>query len=147
RRNVRQANALEWVCSADQQGEDKLAEEVQVSAWTIAGIFLITLATLTDEILVTRIFSVTMWYHFAFGAISLAMFGMTIGALHVYQHPRLYTPSRAKRAMSVSSCWFAITAIASVLAHLSVPLASDRLTAIVWISMSYVLFSVPFYFS
>jgi len=124
-----------------------LAEELQVSTWTVIGIFLITLATLMDEILVTRIFSVTMWYHFAFGAISLAMFGMTVGALHVHQHPQLFTTSRAKRTMSVSSFWFAVNAIASVLAHLSVPLASNRLTAIVWISMSYVLFSVPFYFS
>src|SRR5262250_3690052 len=119
-----------------------MADESRVSWLTVSGVFLITLATLMDEILVTRIFSVTMWYHFAFGAISLAMFGMTIGALHVYQHPQLFTASRAKRAMSVSSFWFAITAIASVLAHLSVPLASDRLTAVLWISISYVLFSV-----
>ena len=36
------------------------------------------------EVLLTRIFSVTMWYHFAFVAISVAMFGMTVGALVVY---------------------------------------------------------------
>lgn len=29
------------------------------------GLFLITLSTLMYEILLTRIFSVTMWYHFA----------------------------------------------------------------------------------
>jgi hypothetical protein len=39
------------------------------------------------EVLLTRIFSVTMWYHFAFVAISVALFGMTVGALIVYLLP------------------------------------------------------------
>ena len=47
---------------------------------TFAGLFLVALATLMYEILLTRIFSVTMWYHFAFVAISIALFGMTLGA-------------------------------------------------------------------
>ena len=52
-----------------------------------AGLFLVTLATITYEIALTRIFSITMWYHFAFVAISVAMFGMTVGALIVYCGP------------------------------------------------------------
>ena len=36
------------------------------------------------EIVLTRIFSVTMWYHFAFVAISVALFGLTVGALIVH---------------------------------------------------------------
>ena len=43
------------------------------------GLFFVTLATLMYEILLTRIFSVTMWYHFAFLAISIVLFGMTAG--------------------------------------------------------------------
>jgi hypothetical protein len=58
---------------------------------TYAGLFLITLATLMHEILLTRIFSVMMWYHFAFMAISVAMFGMTVGAIVVYLRPHLPT--------------------------------------------------------
>ncbi|HDH52978.1 MAG TPA: hypothetical protein ENH24_00650, partial [Nitrospirae bacterium] len=50
---------------------------------TFVGLFLTTLSTLMYEILLTRIFSVTMWYHFAFMSISIAMFGMTLGALIV----------------------------------------------------------------
>jgi hypothetical protein len=42
------------------------------------------------EILLTRIFSVTMWYHFGFVAISVAMFGMTVGAIVVYLFPRYF---------------------------------------------------------
>jgi predicted membrane-bound spermidine synthase len=123
------------------------SKEVQASSFTIAGIFLITLATLMDEILLTRIFSVTLWYHFGFAAISLAMFGMTIGALRVYQSPEIFAPPRAKSAMAKSALWFAITAVVSVMAHLTVPLSSQRIAAIAWISMTYTLFSVPFYYS
>ena len=44
------------------------------------------------EILLTRIFSVTMLYHFAFVALSVAMFGLTAGALVVYLAPHLFPP-------------------------------------------------------
>lgn len=114
---------------------------------TLAGLFLISLATIMDEILLTRIFSVTMWYHFAFGAISLAMFGMTVGALQVYQRPETYDSSHAKQQMARSCFWFAITAVGSVLTHMLVPFASQLLFAVLWIIFSYCLLAIPFYFS
>ncbi len=52
-----------------------MSTEVRPSPAVYAGLFCVTLATLMHEILLTRIFSVTMWYHFAFMAISIAMFG------------------------------------------------------------------------
>jgi len=114
---------------------------------TLVGLFLICLATIMDEILLTRIFSVTMWYHFAFGAISLAMFGMTVGATQVYQHPEIYNALHAKRYMARSCLWFGITAIGSVLVHMLVPFASKPIFAMLWILFSYSMLSVPFYFS
>src|SRR5438552_9059692 len=50
---------------------------------TYIGLFLTTLSLLQLELFLTRIFSVTMWYHFAFMAISLAMFGLAAGAILV----------------------------------------------------------------
>jgi len=38
-------------------------------------IFLSSLATLAFEVLLTRVFSVTLWYHFAFMVVSIAMLG------------------------------------------------------------------------
>ena len=61
---------------------------------TFAGLFLVTLSTLMYETLLTRIFSVTMWYHFAFVAISVALFGMTVGALIVYLMPSHFPVGR-----------------------------------------------------
>ncbi len=45
------------------------------------GLFFTPLSTLTYEILLTRIFSVTIWYHFAFVAVSVALFGMKVASL------------------------------------------------------------------
>lgn len=49
-----------------------------------AGLFLLCLSTLLLQIVQTRILSVIAWYHLAFFSISMAMFGMTAGALWVY---------------------------------------------------------------
>src|SRR2546430_16460627 len=53
----------------------------------LLALFLVALATVMFEVLLTRVFSLTMWYHFAFMAISIAMFGMTVGALLVFLGP------------------------------------------------------------
>src|SRR5438093_4328070 len=50
---------------------------------TYIALFLTTLSLLQFELFLTRIFSVTMWYHFAFMAISLAMFGLAAGAIFI----------------------------------------------------------------
>ena len=42
---------------------------------TLAGIAAVSAAILMTELALTRIFSVTMYYHFAFLAISIALFG------------------------------------------------------------------------
>ena len=47
-------------------------------------VFLTTLATLLLELSLTRIFSVVFYYHFAFLAISIAMFGLGIGGVFSY---------------------------------------------------------------
>ena len=61
----------------------------EVSFLTYAGVGLISLATIVFEIMLTRIFSVTMWNHFAFVAVSIAMFGMTVGALSSFTYLKM----------------------------------------------------------
>jgi spermidine synthase len=50
----------------------------------LSGVFLITFSLLIFQILQTRILSVIAWYYMAFFAISVAMLGMTVGAVWVY---------------------------------------------------------------
>jgi len=62
-----------------------------------AGIFLITLSGLMFEIGLTRIFSATIWYHFAFIAISVALLGWGLGgfAVHLLRSRMTATIERA----------------------------------------------------
>ncbi len=48
------------------------------------GIFLVTLSGLMFEIGLTRIFSATIWYHYAFVAISVALLGWGLGGFAVH---------------------------------------------------------------
>jgi len=118
---------------------------------TYAGLFMVTLATLMYEILLTRIFSVTMWYHFAFVAISIAMFGMTVGAIFVYLFPNYFTRERVMYHLALSSLFFAISIVISFLTHLSIPFNPIVIhKSIVWlysIVLTYLVISVPFIFS
>jgi hypothetical protein len=119
---------------------------------TFVGLFLITLATLMYEILLTRIFSVTMWYHFAFMVISVALFGMTFGAILVYALPNYFTQERTKKHLAQSSLWFAMSIVLSFLTHASIPFVTDPsfIMSPVWlfsVAITYVVISVPFVFS
>lgn len=50
----------------------------------LIGLFLVCMCGLMLQIIETRILSVISYYHLAFFAISMAMFGMTGGSLFVY---------------------------------------------------------------
>jgi len=50
----------------------------------VAGVFAVSAALLITELALTRIFSVTMFYHFAFLAISIALFGLSASSVAVY---------------------------------------------------------------
>src|SRR5208282_3556231 len=54
--------------------------------WTqlYLGLGFTTLATLILELSLTRIFSVVFYYHFAFLAISIALFGLGAGGVYSY---------------------------------------------------------------
>ncbi|HVB34590.1 MAG TPA: hypothetical protein VNJ52_09495 [Patescibacteria group bacterium] len=112
------------------------------------GLFFLTAGTLMQEVLLTRIFSVTMWYDFAFLAISLAMFGMTVGALVVYLRPKVFTGRGRQECIAGSSLLFAASAVLSVLIHLNVPVDMRfSLHGVFSLSFNYLLMSSPFFFS
>jgi predicted membrane-bound spermidine synthase len=115
------------------------------------GLFLVALSTLMYEILLTRIFSVTMWYHFAFMAISVAMFGMTVGAIAVYLWPGIFPPGHTKKSLALFALLFSTSTVISFLTHLSIPFVADDpstgLVGIYSIALNYLVISVPFFFS
>ncbi len=86
------------------------------------AIFILALATLSYQILITRFFSVMLYYHFAFAAISLAMLGLTRGAMKVYNNPDRYAPERVATEFARHASWFAMTGVGAMIAFLCVPL-------------------------
>jgi SAM-dependent methyltransferase len=121
------------------------ATQLTATKYSYAGLFLVTQATLMYEILLTRIFSVTMWYHFAFMAISIAMFGMTAGAVLVYFLPDYFKAERTNQHLGLFSLLFAISTVVSFFIDLRIPfMTSDQLRIV---SFTYLVTAIPFVFS
>jgi Spermine/spermidine synthase domain len=128
--------------------EPQSSPSKQPGTATYVGIFFVALSVLMYEILLTRIFSVTMLYHFAFAALSLAMFGMTAGALVVYLAPRLFPPERIHDRLAMSAIAFPIALLWSFLTELIIPFRMDTsLVAIYALAFTCVVIAVPFIIS
>src|SRR3989441_6599629 len=84
---------------------------------TYIGLFLTTLSLLQLELFLTRIFSVTMWYHFAFMAISLAMFGLAAGAVLV----EVMKKREPHRSLANAGLLFALSSAVCFTAQLYIP--------------------------
>lgn len=124
------------------------AAPLRAGVRTFAGLFLVTLSTLTYQLLLTRTFSVTMYYHFAFVAISVTMFGMAVGAIAVYLRPRLFVSERVARHLAIGSVLFAVTIVLSYLTHLAIPFVIEPSAVSVYaLGLTYVALSVPFVMS
>ncbi len=112
------------------------------------GLSLVSSANLMLELLLTRIFSVTLWYHFAFMVVSIALFGMTAGALLVYLRPRAFSAARTANQLTLSAILLALATVIGFLIHVQFPaieqsgspLGPGPLLAI------YLLMALPFFF-
>ena len=109
------------------------------------GIFFVALATLMYEILLTRIFSVTMLYHFAFVALSIAMFGMTAGALIVYLAPSFFSARFLPQRLAAAAVIFPVAIVLSFMTELSIPFrVQTSVIELYAIAFRYVVIAVPF---
>src|SRR5262249_19860160 len=112
------------------------------------GISLTTLATLVLELALTRLFSAMMYYHFAFMAISLALFGSGASGVFVYVSRRLLKPEGVARQLAMFSLLFGLSSLVALYVILANPLTldpgSDNYYRLAYI---YLATSVPFFFS
>lgn len=122
-----------------------MQDSLSVGRQTYAGLFLVTMALLMHEILLTRVFSVTMYYHFAFVAVSLAMFGLTAGAIIVHTHPEYFTTARAKYHLTTTTLLLALSIPLAFLIHLSLPFVLNfSPVGMFAIAFNYCVISVPY---
>lgn len=116
-----------------------------------AGLFLLAFSVMLFEILLSRIFSVTMWYHFAFMAISVAMFGLSSGALAVYLKAHDYPQDATLSKLSINCLLFSGAAGVSVLIHAAAQLLFKQIpmqtACLLYALASYPLIAVAFHFS
>src|SRR5215467_8724551 len=108
---------------------------------TYAGLFLATLSLLQLELFLTRIFSVTMWYHFAFMAISLAMFGLAAGAVLV----EVFKKREPHATLANTALLFALSSAICFAVQLYIP--ADPETRLFWTVVAFTLIAVPFVFA
>ena len=108
------------------------------------AIFILAAATLSYQVLITRFFSVMLYYHFAFAAISFAMLGLTRGAIAVYAHAERYAPERVAAEFSRHAARFALTSVAAMICFLCVPLAVPEPYVAVALAITTFGFVIPF---
>ena len=73
-----------------------------------AGVLLMSMAALAYEIVLTRILGVTLGLQVGLLAVSIALFGLTGGAMLVYGLPGFFAPDRAAHRMALAAAGFAV---------------------------------------
>ena len=118
-----------------------------MTAFSIA-LFLMSAGTLMYEVVLTRLLSVVSWYYLAFVSVSMAMFGMTAGALAVQLAPRYFPERIIPRRLMQAALAAAIAMPLALVTMLAVPIDVSYAVETVF---SFIIFSaivaVPFFFS
>ncbi len=118
-----------------------------LSAGVMAGLFLLSAATLTFEITLTRLFSVAQFYHFAFMIVSLAMLGFGASGTWLVLWPRWgrRRPRLTLTALAVAygACVFGAYFFINTVPFDSFSIAWDRRQVIILV-LHYLALSLPF---
>ena len=113
------------------------------------GIFILSFSLLLFELTLIRVYSTTLFYHFAFMAISVAMLGLAASALTVHLYPQHFKPDRIDVWAGRWSAAFALSVIVVLWIVFRIPVnaylppteIAPKLTLI------YILSALPFYFA
>jgi hypothetical protein len=116
--------------------------------WTYLGLALLSAAALAFEVTLTRLFSVTQWYHFAFLAVSVALLGYGASGTALSLAPRWSEPPTARRA-STLAILFALAVVGAYLSLNHLPFDSYRIAwervQILYLVIYYLALTVPFF--
>ena len=110
------------------------------------AVFFVSLSLLMLEITVARILTVALFSHYAFVAISLAMFGLGLSGLVVYLLPSRFPAERIDEQLTTFLSLFGVTAALSVLAFLHIHVIQELSAAgLVTLGLAYAVLTVPFF--
>jgi predicted membrane-bound spermidine synthase len=88
-----------------------------------------SMATVALELVLTRIYSVTMYYHFAFLAISVALLGLAAAGTTISLLPRVFTAARTAPLACLFMIGFALGAVWALAAAIGHPISLKDWTA------------------
>jgi len=112
------------------------------------GIFLVSFATLLWQILITRIFSASMFYHFVFMSISLAMLGFACSGICVYIFPSFFSREKSSSQISGSASLFSASMLAAIFIYVNVRFVpTQSLQSFANLLIIFVAVFVPYFFS
>ena len=114
------------------------------------GIFLLSISTLAYEICLMRIFSITLWHHFSFMVISIALLGFGAAGTHLFFNNKLLK-KKPDILLSELALIFSIFCFISYLISNYIPFDPFRIAwdikQLLYIIIYFVLFAIPFFFS
>lgn len=114
------------------------------------GLGVLSAAVLLLELTLTRIYSVTQGYHFAFLAVSLGLLGFGASGTVLFVAPGIWRKGR-QRLLGLSALLFTLTTLAAYWAISLIPFDSYRLvlepTMFLYLTLFYVAQVVPFFFA
>ncbi len=112
------------------------------------GLVLLSAAAIAFEVTLTRLFSVTQWYHFAFLAVSVALLGYGASGTALSLVPSWSRPPVARRASTVATV-FAAGVLAAYLCLNYLPFDSYRIAweriQLLYLVLYYLALAVPFF--
>src|SRR5215216_3382974 len=86
----------------------------QIDRAVLGGIAAVSAALLMTELALTRIFSVTMYYHFAFLAISIALFGLSASGVFVFVTRRIFAVYGTRPLLAVGAVFHGVTTLVAL---------------------------------
>lgn len=112
----------------------------------LAGIAATSAALLMTELALTRIFSVTMFYHFAFLAISIALFGLSASGVFIYVLRSKLAQTQTRELLCAGALLHALTTLIAlallVRIRVSLTYTAENVANML---MIYILAALPFF--
>lgn len=118
-------------------------KDIHVCQWTIS---LVALGVLLLEIAITRLFSVLMYYHFGFMAVSLAMFGLGASGLWLFRFEEHYEEENFRRSLSLWSATSGVAVVAALYIILHIPVTIEYSSGNAFrLLVIYAMLLIPFF--
>jgi len=126
----------------------KLLPKDKITAKHKVGLLLVSLSTLMLEFTLIRVLSVSLWYHFAFMIISIALLGFGISGVTIVISDKLHKAD-INKFLSITSFAFSISIILSFIILNKIPFDPFSLlldsSQFIYLPIYYLTITLPFF--